>query len=714
MGAILMGNLPFAEMEYFSRKDGYPTFPEGEPVTRYQRWVVDMYYMDLDGIWKDELAGIGCTNEGSCTKIQSGSNGILDTHYKKDGSLGTDEFDIWVSRVNPYGEAIKSNGNGWDFVKAKDFTVSWLYKAIDQQNKQSDYLSQNALFYFSEPLKLYENEEKSVTFIKPLSELYPNLESTLINTSDSYINSIGKDYDWITYSGHSNETSINNQTNIYHFNTPITVKARGFHLSSCSALRNVTSDGIKYQRTIGYAHLFRTLNGGVTVIGATKTSGGSQDNDNFYNNLKNDIVGKAFLKWTNHRTLVYDKSVYKQEVYDWFYPMTLIGDPFLKINAISSTVKKDVLPTFTLYALNKLNINDGVICYNSATQSDEKCNVGSESSQYAYSSNIGSLAEVGDVYSRGGVQLRSRSSVNKVAIYNNYNNALLSVQKTGIYNILSYRSPMAWTNYTNAHETLDNYYVDKCRDVNVTSSNSYFVGTGDCIRNLKVESNASVTFGPGQSYIGNLQLDAGSKYEMYAPGSRTIVHVKNYFSWRAKIKNSENDPKNLARGFKLILHGSDRYYIDTKWYGSIYAPNGDVVLAQTQESKTFYGSVIARNLTVHQYSEIFSVPFNPINGLAKRGTNITDAEERNGSMNNNTRIQITAFNRNEIKFNANEAGAHKISVMNIKGDKIASFDMDALEGHNSISWNGKGLARGLYLVNVKYESSNNSKVLLLK
>ena len=49
-GVLLIGNLPFARMEYFAREsDGRAAFPGDGKITGYQVWAVDFYFMDLDG-----------------------------------------------------------------------------------------------------------------------------------------------------------------------------------------------------------------------------------------------------------------------------------------------------------------------------------------------------------------------------------------------------------------------------------------------------------------------------------------------------------------------------------------------------------------------------------------------------------------------------------------------------------------------------------------
>jgi hypothetical protein len=42
----------------------------------------------------------------------------------------------------------------------------------------------------------------------------------------------------------------------------------------------------------------------------------------------------------------------------------------------------------------------------------------------------------------------------------------------------------------------------------------------------------------------------------------------------------------------------------------LIAPNAKLVLGQTQNKK-FYGQFLGKGVTVHQYSKVFRVPFNP-------------------------------------------------------------------------------------------------------
>ncbi|WP_295858592.1 hypothetical protein [uncultured Fibrobacter sp.] len=52
-----------------------------------------------------------------------------------------------------------------------------------------------------------------------------------------------------------------------------------------------------------------------------------------------------------------------------------------------------------------------------------------------------------------------------------------------------------------------------------------------------------------------------------------------------------------------------KMYVDEKFFGTIIAPASHVILGQA--NKTFYGSVMANNISVHQYADIYYVKFNP-------------------------------------------------------------------------------------------------------
>lgn len=59
----------------------------------------------------------------------------------------------------------------------------------------------------------------------------------------------------------------------------------------------------------------------------------------------------------------------------------------------------------------------------------------------------------------------------------------------------------------------------------------------------------------------------------------------------------------------LVQHGNETMTVEGMWAGTIFAPNADLILGQS--NKKLYGRFLGRNITVHQYATLYSVSFNP-------------------------------------------------------------------------------------------------------
>lgn len=59
----------------------------------------------------------------------------------------------------------------------------------------------------------------------------------------------------------------------------------------------------------------------------------------------------------------------------------------------------------------------------------------------------------------------------------------------------------------------------------------------------------------------------------------------------------------------LVQHGNETMTIEGEWAGTIFAPNADLILGQS--FKVLYGRFLGNNVTVHQYSTIYAVAYNP-------------------------------------------------------------------------------------------------------
>jgi hypothetical protein len=701
-GVILIGNLPFAEMEYFVKvSDGKFAYPEDEgPYTNYQRWVADFYFMDLDGEWRDEITGINCENRGKCDRLVRAANGILDAHYDKNGELGSDDFEIWVSRVNPYGEAREHTAAGWKkqlhnydaeyFPKVKEFLLHWLSKAYNQQIKTSR--PDKALYTYSSKTDLRSNDFAMMNYIDNLSNIYNEVDVMWEADNRKYLDYISRDYDWVFHIGHAMETYFESGVKIEDFDTLVHVNARVFDLYSCSAARTVVFEGNAYDRNIALAHIFRTSEGGVTVIGNTKTGGGYQDNDYFYKQLKTNMLGDAYLQWVNHRTLVFEASKHTKDVYEWFYPYGLFGDPFIWLKADKDKVKEDEMPkNIALHAFNDFNISGK--CYDETQGKDGRCNVICGSTAKNYCAGVHGSAEIGSIYGKGGLVLQGISSAKSVSIYNSFENADINIFANVQYNYVAYKNPKRWNAEFDFKEPLPEFPSSGCKDVTV--DREYTPAVGSCIKNLTVKSSGTLVIPQGDFYAETVNMEKGSKYKFAKPGYYSAMNVKKGFAWDASPASAVADSAEWAKGFKLLVHGDAKEVdLDSAFYGSVYAPNTMVNVRGKA-----YGTFTGYGVAVHDKSVAFYVPFAPVDGEPEK-VSIAFADKRPHAF-GKAGFGIVSFDRGVIDFEVDESGMYNVSVLNALGQKVASFNVNAVAGRNTVKWAPARNARGRYVVKIQ-------------
>ena len=141
----------------------------------------------------------------------------------------------------------------------------------------------------------------------------------------------------------------------------------------------------------------------------------------------------------------------------------------------------------------------------------------------------------------------------------------------------------------------------------IAYNESYTLKDGDHFQTLKVHSGGTLFLEPGEMYIGNIQLESGSKVLFIHPGMQTILHLNGSVIWRARTLN--DDLGKVAKGFKLIQHGTETMTVEGMWAGTIFAPNADLILGQS--NKSLYGRFLGKNVTVHQYAQVYGIPFAP-------------------------------------------------------------------------------------------------------
>lgn len=270
---------------------------------------------------------------------------------------------------------------------------------------------------------------------------------------------------------------------------------------------------------------------------------------------------------------------------------------------IETEIAMNVPDSLVFYALGDLRINDGVACRYLL----KNCNIASESKNKEYAVYIGRSTKVRRIDTKGGVFLRDFSIVTgnirffslpqqtlDVTKQNNVKYDRISFSK--FESLWPYKVKLDLAQFVSNNEIKEVFY-----------NQTYSLKNGDVFKSLKVHSGGTLLVEPGIMNINNIQLESGSRVEFVSPGNKTIINTKGNVIWRARTSNENLE--DVARGFKLIQHGSESMIIEGLWAGTIIAPNADLVLGQS--NKLLYGKFLGKSIDVHQYSTVYGVKFAP-------------------------------------------------------------------------------------------------------
>jgi len=279
VGAVLIGDIPSALYE-----GDVPEYFLDDPLSpQTEVFPIDLFYMDLDGIWQD-----------------SDKDGVYDGHS------GSTEPDIWVGRIT----ATPLNGD------EVELTNRYLEKIHDL--RMGVYTpSGSALLYVDD-----DWVTSASSWEGDLSWLYDDIttiQSTSRTNADDYKNQLKEGFEWIHVAVHSSYDS-------HHFKVMkvwqlkevssddvinIGPEAYYYNLFACSAA-DYTSNNY-----IAGCYIF-SKSKGITAIGSTKT-GSMKSFEDFYRPLgEGECIGNAFLSWF---------KIHGESEPDWYYGLTMIGDP---------------------------------------------------------------------------------------------------------------------------------------------------------------------------------------------------------------------------------------------------------------------------------------------------------------------------------------------------------------------------------------------------
>ena len=276
-----------------------------------------------------------------------------------------------------------------------------------------------------------------------------------------------------------------------------------------------------------------------------------------------------------------------------------------KVNAVDSLNENELPKEVVLYARKQLNVNDGTTCTDVLHTS---CIYASEGTGSEYGMIMGARVAAANLYAKNNVFIRSNPD-NTFAVNYYGSENLMTVRPDGKMSVERHFKTSEWPWKLNislpSFDEGDSVLV-------VQRGDTCFLRNEVHLKRLKVESGGIVYLPDGRVYVGDLQLESGGRVGFENPLRNTILYVKGKILWRSnfsyRVKGSNFTFKSVAKKFKLIYYGSDKIFFDIDWYGTIMAPNAEIVLGQTHH-KSLYGQFFANKIIVHQYADIQNEPY---------------------------------------------------------------------------------------------------------
>jgi hypothetical protein len=293
VGSILIGDLPVAWYEMT-----HPPEYGGDHV----EFPIDLYFMDLDGRWLDR-----------------DTDGLYDGHADGTGGM---EADIWVGRLL----AINLTEHG-----ASEVAMVNNYLDKNHRFRTGELrLQDRALAYVDNDWNMY-GYENDLLLAYPITDAVTDPYQT---TREDYMQrvreSTGNQYENLLICSHSTPWAHYlywgdgpYDYSLFHNHEieQIHVQVLFYNLFACSNCRFVEEDDM------GNWYLFQSTYG-LLSVGSTK-SGAMLCFDDYYGPLGSGMsFGEAFLWWCQNNM----ESCYGDYSRAWFYGLTLLGDPTLKLS----------------------------------------------------------------------------------------------------------------------------------------------------------------------------------------------------------------------------------------------------------------------------------------------------------------------------------------------------------------------------------------------
>jgi hypothetical protein len=291
IGAVLIGRFPYAQYYQAGTEDFDP-----------ETFICDLYFMDLDGAWLDEIS----------------SDDIYDNHK---GTFGGDIYpEIFVGRIDPsclsWGHSLSHHINTY-LSKVHNYRIGGIQR------------EQRALVYVDDdwikPWAQYWSNDVGEAY--PLRTLVRYHAET--NASD-WLNRLSQDYQLGHVCVHSSPVKHYFGPHGSGEGTVSSAQIRKvppsfnfYNLFSCSGAKWTVTDNLAVTYTF-------SGNYSLATIGSAKT-GSMMDCSYFYAPFgHNATLGESLVHW--FKNVLTSNSTAGEDYLHWYYGMAIVGDPMLTLN----------------------------------------------------------------------------------------------------------------------------------------------------------------------------------------------------------------------------------------------------------------------------------------------------------------------------------------------------------------------------------------------
>lgn len=301
-GVILIGDLPIAEYETENDfgKYGYAKFP------------CDLYFMDLDGQWLDNVQDGGWSGNAK--------TGVFDDHQ------GNREMEIWVSRIS----ASILNGLG-----DEQAIINRYFDRVRDRMRGNDPLPSKALHFCNDqewPGCYDWGGYGTLGYASgEITDYRRTFATGFQDTPENWKNALREGVEYAAIFEHSSASSHSLTGGGFYSDTYLSMarepegitNARFYNLFACSNSRYTSYNNL--------GGLYALGQNGLLSIGSTKT-GAMLGYEYFNRPLSQDSTfGEAFRQWVNDYVIGY----WSQGMVEWHYGMCLQGVGNLKLSKYS-------------------------------------------------------------------------------------------------------------------------------------------------------------------------------------------------------------------------------------------------------------------------------------------------------------------------------------------------------------------------------------------